>query len=142
MVTDIGTGNPVICLQTGLQNIYGASWTKNETVTTIITPMPATLIPHDTRAVTSVQSVVPSICETIQHAAATQYADVYNIALPGQQRKPYSIVVTKQFGYVDAVDWSTYTFKTDKLHIVQEIIARHGDGLDETQMAGLSELNM
>jgi len=73
-----------------------------------------------------------------QQCKSTQYADIYYIALPGEQPKPYSINATRRFDQVDAVNWSTRSFKTKKLTVVQEIITQHGSGLDEAQLAAIS----
>ncbi|KIM71334.1 hypothetical protein PILCRDRAFT_93914 [Piloderma croceum F 1598] len=97
------------CLSTGSQNVFGVTWG---------------LIRN--REITN-----SSDCEV-------HYADVYHIALPGKQRKPYSVTVTKQLDHVGAIDWSTHTFKTDKLSVVQQIYAQHGDGLNEAQLAALA----
>jgi hypothetical protein len=76
--------------------------------------------------------MIPKTC------SSRQYADIYYITLPGEQRKPYSINVTRQFDQFEAVNWSTRSFKTDKLDVVKEIIAQYGSGLDEVQMAAIS----
>lgn len=70
-----------------------------------------------------------------------QIADVYFIALPGQQRKPYSVTVTQHLDDAEAIDWSTHTFKTDKLEVVQQVYAQHGDGLSKAQLAALGTQN-
>jgi hypothetical protein len=101
-----------VCLSTGLQNISGITWA-----------------PLGKREITN-----SSHCQV-------HYADVYHIALPGEQRKPYSVTVTKQLDHADAIDWSIHTFRTDKLAVFQKIFAQHGDGLNDTQLAALARLN-
>ena len=94
-----------LCLQTNYDNILGASWF----------------------ALTQRHSLValPATCKTVQHA------DVYYIALPGEQRKPYSITVAKQFDQAGAVNWSINSFNADKLDVVREIIAQHANDLNQ-----------
>ena len=75
---------------------------------------------------------IPKTC------SSRQYADIYYVALPGEQRKPYSINITRQFDQFEAVNWSTRSFKTDKLDVVNEIIAQYGSGLNEVQLAAIS----
>ena len=100
------------CLRTGLQEIWGARWdelgAKRETADTN----------HAERCTT---------CKGVQ------FADVYNIAIPGEQRKPYSLAVAKRFDQAGVVDWSTHSFKTDKLNVTERIVAQHGNGLDVGQ---------
>jgi hypothetical protein len=93
-----------LCLQTTYDNIFGASW---------FTPTQRALVS------------LPAKCESVQHA------DVYYIALPGEQRKPYSITVAKQFDHAGAVNWSTSSFNADKLDVVQEIIAQYANDLNQ-----------
>jgi hypothetical protein len=94
-----------LCLQTTYgDGIWGATW-FNPTQ----------------RALVSLSAT----CKSVQHA------DVYYIALPDEQRKPYSITVAKQFDQAGAVDWSTSSFNTDKLDVVQGIIAQHANDLDQ-----------
>ncbi|KIM88323.1 hypothetical protein PILCRDRAFT_85528 [Piloderma croceum F 1598] len=94
----------ILCLQTNYDDIFGASW----------------FIPTQRALV-----ALPATCKTVQHA------DVYYIALPGEQRKPYSITVAKQFDQAGAVNWSINSFNADKLDVVQEIIAQHANDLDQ-----------
>jgi len=84
-------------------------------------------------ALDSTQMTIPKTC------SSRQYADIYYLALPGEQRKPYSINVTRQFDQFEAVNWSTRSFKTDKLDAVKEIIAQYRSGLNEAQMAAICE---
>jgi hypothetical protein len=37
-----------------------------------------------------------------------------------------------QLHQADAVDWSTHSFKADKLNVTQQIIAQQGNGPTET----------
>jgi len=90
-------------VQTTYDDIFGASW---------FTPTQHALV------------AVPTTCKSIQHA------DVYYIALPGEQRKPYSITVAKQFDLAGAVNWSINSFNADKLDVVQAIIAQHANDLN------------
>ncbi|KIM81840.1 hypothetical protein PILCRDRAFT_8499 [Piloderma croceum F 1598] len=83
-------------------------------------------------ALDSTHMTIPKTC------SSRQYADIYYVALPGEQRKPYSINVTRQFDQFEAVNWSTRSFKTDKLNVVKDIIAQYGSGLNEVQMAAIS----
>jgi hypothetical protein len=93
-----------LCLQTTFDNVFGASWFRPT---------------QRTRA------VVPTGCTAIQHA------DIYYISVPGEQRKPYSITLAKEFDGAGAVNWSTHTFNADKLDVVQGIIAQHTNNLDQ-----------
>jgi hypothetical protein len=102
-----------VCLSTGEKNIFGVTW--------------APLRKRDT---------------TNSSHCRVHYADVYDIALPGESRKPYSVKVAKQFDHADAIDWSTHTFRTGKLDVVQEIIEQHGDGLNKAQVAALAKRDM
>lgn len=101
-----------VCLSTGSQNIYGITW-----------------------GVTSQREITRS------SDCKVQYPDVYHIALPGEQRKPYADTVTKLFDHAGAIDWPTHTFKSDKLSVVQQIYAQHGNGLNEAQLAALATQN-
>ena len=92
-----------LCLQTTYDDIFGASWFT---------------------ATQRAFVAVPTTCKSIQHA------DVYYIALPGEQRKPYSITVAKQFDLAGAVDWSINSFNADKLDVVQAIISQHANDLN------------
>jgi hypothetical protein len=89
-----------LCLQTDLDNIFGASWFRPT---------------QRTRA------VVPTTCNAAQHA------DVYYISKAGEQRMPYSITLAKEFDRAGAVNWSTHTFNADKLDVVQGVIAQHAN---------------
>jgi hypothetical protein len=93
----------------GVYNIYGVFWYQ---------------VASGTPAVSSING--------------TQNADVYNLAPPGVQRKPYSAAVVDLLNQGDAIDWSTHTFKADKLSVIQEITAQHGDGLNAEQLAAIS----
>jgi len=94
-----------LCLQTTYgDGIWGATW-FNPTQRALVS--------------------LPATCKSVQHA------DVYYIALPDEQRKPYSITVAKQFDQAGTVDWSTSSFNTDKLDVVQGIIAQHANDLDQ-----------
>jgi hypothetical protein len=97
------------CLTTRYWNIFGVFWYR---------------LASETLAVSGING--------------TQNADVYNLALPGEQRKLYSVTVFDLLNQADAIDWSTHNFKVNKLTIIQEIIAQHGDGLDEKQLAAIS----
>jgi hypothetical protein len=97
------------CLSTGFYNIFGVFWYR---------------VASETPAVSGING--------------TQNADVYYLALPGEQRKPYSVTVVDLLNQADAIDWSTHNFEVNKLTIIQEIIAQHGDGLDEKQLAAIS----
>jgi len=100
-----------VCLQTSQNNILGIAWqSPSSDVATHV--------------------AVRATCNS-------QVADIRYVALPGEQRKPYSSNVTKLFDQAEVVNWSTHSFKTDKLDVVQELIAQHGDGLDEAQAAAI-----
>jgi hypothetical protein len=81
---------------------------------------------------------VGSETPVVSRISGTQSADVYNLAPPGEQRKPYSAAVVDLLNQADAIDWSTHTFKVDKLSVIQEITAQHGDGLNAEQLAAIS----
>ena len=102
-----------VCLSTGSQNIYGITW--------------ALLRKRDINNNTNCQ---------------VHHADVYYIALPGEQRKPYDVTVVKQLDHADAIDWSTQTFNTSKLDVVESIIAQHGNGLNATQVAAIANQHL
>lgn len=72
----------------------------------------------------------------------TQNADIYNLARPGELRKPYSVTVVDLLHQADTIDWSTHTFKGDQLSVVDEITAQHGDGLNQEQLSALFELKV
>jgi hypothetical protein len=99
-----------ICLQTGLQQVWGARWDERGRR-------------HEIGDATHAER-----CTT---CGGIQFADVYHITLPGEERKPYSLMVAKQFDQAGVVDWSTHSFKTNTLNVTQNIIAWHGNGLDE-----------
>jgi len=102
------------CLSTGTQNIAGVTWVyirKREIINS------------------SDSSIHNSTCHN---------ADIYYLALSGVHRKPFSITVVEYLNQANAIDWSTHTFWTDKLHVARDIIAEHGDGLDENQIAAIS----
>jgi len=67
----------------------------------------------------------------------SQLSDVYHFALPGEEQKPYDTRVADLFGAAGVIEWSTHTFKADKLDLVREIIVQHGDGLNEVQKTAL-----
>ena len=92
-----------LCLQTTYDDIFGASWFTTTQ-----------------RAFVA----VPTTCKSIQHA------DVYYIALPGEQWKPYSITVAKQFDLAGTVNWSINFFNANKLNVVQAIILQHANNLN------------
>lgn len=48
-------------------------------------------------------------------------------------------MLVKLFDHTHAIDWATRSFKTDKVDVVQEIITQHGHGLDDVQLAAISE---
>lgn len=99
------------CQTTGTNDIFGTYWT----------------------AASSKRSALTTECNGVQHF------DIYNIAFPGKERKPYSAALAEQFSHVDAVDWTTRTFKADKVDVVQDIITQHGHGLTDAQLAAISE---
>jgi hypothetical protein len=109
----IKTRQGMTCLQTGVKEIWGVRWDEEGVTRRETTDSP--------RA----ESCTASTC------TGTQYADMYNIALPGEERKQYSLAVAEKFHQSGAVDWSTHTFKADKLNVTHEIIAKYGNGLDK-----------
>lgn len=70
----------------------------------------------------------------------SQFPDVYHFAFPGEKQKSYDTEVAELFNKADAIEWSTHTFKADKLDVVRDIIGQHGDGLNETQKTALLNL--
>jgi len=110
------SGENLACLQTGAQNILGVFWFDGFAI----------------RSGNATFSTTPAPCKF------HQVPDVYWFALPGKQRKPYSMNVTYEFERFDAVDMQTHSFKLDKLDIIQEILSEHGNGLTEIQLAALS----
>lgn len=68
-----------------------------------------------------------------------QYFDIYYISLPGEERKPYSAALAEQFDRAGAVDWTTRSFKADKVNVVQGIVTQHGHGVNDAQLAKMSE---
>jgi len=83
--------------QVGLLDVLDVSWLSASSADTT-----------DSTLVT-----IPTTCKS------PRYADIYYVALPGEQRKPYSINATNQFDQADAVNWSTCSFKADKLDVTQ-----------------------
>jgi hypothetical protein len=109
-------GNNFTCLQTGNPTLLGTFWIDG-------------FADHSrNRSI----SITPPPCKF------HQIADIYWLALPGKQREPYSLNVTKAFEKSNAVDISTHTFKPDKLNVVQEVLSQYGNGLTEIQLATLS----
>jgi hypothetical protein len=103
------------CLSTGSQDVFGMYWFT-------MSASKRSLSPH------------PPKCKS------SQRADVYHVALPGEQPKPYDVEVADLFVNAEAIDWSTHMFKTDKLDFVRDIIVQYGDGLSEAQKTALSTM--
>jgi hypothetical protein len=106
---------PNKCLATGENDIFGILW--------------QTTVPINDRR----RSTLIAECN------ATQHFDIYNIAFPGEERKPYSAALAEQFNHASAVDWTARSFKADKVNVAKDIIAQHGHGLDDAQLAAISE---
>jgi len=106
------SGDNLACLQTGNPTLLGAFWVDGFRKHSI--------------------STTPSPCKF------HQIPDIYWLALPGKQREPYSMNVTKAFEKLNAVDMLTHSLQPDKLDIIQEVISQYGNGLTEIQSAALS----
>jgi hypothetical protein len=102
-----------VCMVTGGNNIFGTYW--------------QTTGPDSRRS--------PELTK----CNGTQYVDIYHIALPGEHRKPYSITVVQQFDHAGAVNWTTWSFNADKVNVVQEIVSQYGNGLNDAQVAAISQ---
>jgi hypothetical protein len=104
------------CLQTGSANIFGTFW--------------------DSPSSAKRRSLAAnSTCDFSQNV------DVYYLALPGEQRKPYTVDIVHQFDKVGGVNWKTRSFEAEKFDLVQEIISQHGNGLDDAQLAAISAIS-
>jgi len=101
------------CLWAGKNDIYGIYW-------------------QTTKPTGPLRRSLVTECNGVQHF------DIHYISIPGEDRKPYSAAVVEQFNHADAVDWTTRSFKADKVNVVQDIIA-HGQGLNDDQLAAISE---
>jgi hypothetical protein len=110
------SGEDLTCLQTGVREVLGAFWFDGSANY----KKPNSL------------STTPPPCKF------RQVADIYWLALPGEQRKPYSMNVTKEFEKLNAVDMYTHSFAPDQLDVIQDVLSQYGNGLTETQLAALS----
>ena len=54
------------------------------------------------------------------------------------QANPTTTVI-EHFNYAGAVDWTTRSFKADKVNVIQQLIVQHGHGLNNAQLATISE---
>jgi hypothetical protein len=68
-----------------------------------------------------------------------QYADVYHVAFPGQEQKPYDVAVIKKLEDAGTIDWSTQLFREDKVDVARAILEVEGDGLNDAQKASLQQ---
>jgi hypothetical protein len=68
-----------------------------------------------------------------------QYADVYHVAFPGQEQKPYDVAVIKKLEDAGAIDWSTQLFREDKVDVARAILEVQGDGLSDAQKIALQQ---
>jgi hypothetical protein len=100
-------------MQTGANNIFGTYW--------------------QTTGPNSRRSPEPTKCNGAQHV------DIYHISLPGEQRKPYSATVVEKFDDAGAVNWTTRSFKADKVNIVQRITSKYGNGLNDAQLSAVTQ---
>lgn len=71
-----------------------------------------------------------------------QFADVYHVSMPDGDPKPYSAEVMDFLIETDAIDWNSHTFKMNKLSEVEDILNRHGNGLNGTQASVLNRLGI
>jgi hypothetical protein len=60
--------------------------------------------------------------------------------VPDEASKPYSSDVMDLVVQIDAIDWTTNTFREAKLDDVTKLLATFGNGLTETQKALLPEI--
>lgn len=121
-----------VCLRTGYRDIFGVFYIN------CLRRCSATngLAAADNTTVAAMEAHAKNPAAQCQ---SLQYADVYHVAFPGQEQKPYDAAVIKMLEDAGAIDWPTQLFREDKVDVARAILEVHGDGLSDAQKAALRQ---